>query len=93
MNSTNLATYTQLTANLPLSSYPLNALDRLVLAAIADEPFEALFDAYGYPRNDVAARIAAAIGRDESDVPETYQSLKILKMLLTDALRKQGVAQ
>lgn len=89
----NLATHNELTANLPLSSYPLNALDQLVLAAIANEPFESLYDGYGYPRNDVAARITAAIGRDESDVPETYQSLKILKMLLTDALRKQGVTQ
>jgi len=93
MNSTNHATYNELIANLPLSSYPLNAYDRQVLAEIATEPFEQLFDGYGYPRNDVAARITAAIGHDESDVPETYQSLKILKMLLTDAQRKQGVTR
>lgn len=98
MNSTNHATYSELTANVPLTSYPLNAYDREVLAAIANEPFETLFDAYGTPRNDVAARITAAIGHDESDVFETYQALKILRMRLRDgqrelASRKQGVTR
>jgi len=76
-----------------VSKSPLNSFDREVLAAIADEPFADLFDAYGYPRNDVAAKIAVKIGRDPTDYFETYQALKVLRIRLLDAQRKQGVTK